>query len=438
MSNQPVPLRVQEAILKVASRCNLNCSYCYVYNKGDESWRDQPRVMSRDVVDALMIRVRNHCARHGLDSFTFHFHGGEPLLSGQQFFVDFVAAARRALEPGIKPLFRMQTNGTLLNDEWCRLLSGLNIGVGISIDGPEEVNDRHRVDHAGRGSYRDVRAGIAAALRGAVGTRRLPGILTVIDLDTDPVAVYEHVKELQVPVADFLLPDSTVDQPPPGFGRSETPYADWLLRIFDRWFTEKPVTVRIRIFEVLVAQILGFQRNVDFMGAGANELLFIETNGAIVPSVTLTVCAPGMTNIGANVLTHELDDVLRNDLVQLYHLSGQRLCDQCSACPVRALCGGGYLPHRYSARNGFANPSIYCADLMKLITHIQRAVADALPPEERRRLGLDDVLAYEAARRLLPAAPEASPRLGTSSAPLADELSGPRSPARRASLPLIA
>lgn len=409
MSASQAPLKAKELILKVASRCNLNCDYCYVYNKGDDSWRNQPRTMPREVVDAVIAKTRDHCLRHGVKRFIFHFHGGEPLLCGPEFFEYFVAAARRVLRPEVEPVFTMQTNGTLLTDELCRLLYYLEVGVGISLDGPEEINDRHRVDHAGRGSYREMRAGVAAALRTAPGTLNQLGVLTVIDINSDPIACYEHLKELGVHHADFLFPDCTIDQPPPGFAGSEAPYADWLIRIFDRWFVERPVPVRLRLFEVLIAQMLGFSRNLDFLGAGANEMLFIEANGAIAASVILNICTPGLASAGANVLTHDFDDVLRNELVQAYHLSGQRMCATCDGCPVRGICGGGYLPHRYSAANGFDNPSVYCADLMKLITHIRGALEASVPAERRATLRLAP-LSFEEARRLLPPRPTARRR----------------------------
>ena len=397
MGDPTTSLHVDTLIVKVASRCNLNCSYCYVYNLGDDSWRAQPRVMSTAVVHSLMVRVREHCARHGLERFSFIFHGGEPLLCGPQFFVDFVAAARAALSPTVMPSFVMQTNGTLLSDDWCRLLDELDIGYGISLDGPEAINDRYRVDHAGRGSYRDVRAGIEAAQRRPGGK---VGVLTVIDVEADPIACYEHLKELDISTVDFLLPDATYDKPPPV--RGETVYADWLIAIFDRWFAEKPLPIRIRIFEEIIGEILGAPSTLDCLGAARNELLVIETDGGIEPLGILNICAPGFTKVGANVATHALDDALATELARAYQLSGSRLCATCASCPVGDVCGGGYLPHRYGAGNGFDNPSVYCDDLLKLITHIQNAVVAALPDEARRQLGLAPLTFADARSMRLP------------------------------------
>ncbi len=84
-------------IYKVASRCNLDCSYCYEYNMGDNSWRDQPHFTSRGTAKKLATRVREHAEIHELDYVMFSFHGGEPLLAGPLFFRDLVHIIREGL-----------------------------------------------------------------------------------------------------------------------------------------------------------------------------------------------------------------------------------------------------------------------------------------------------------------------------------------------------
>src|SRR5713226_8596184 len=84
-------------ILKVASRCNLDCTYCYEYNMGDQSWRSQPHFVSLDTIRKSAQRVREHALRHGVKFVAFSFHGGEPLLAGQEFFADAVSAVREIL-----------------------------------------------------------------------------------------------------------------------------------------------------------------------------------------------------------------------------------------------------------------------------------------------------------------------------------------------------
>jgi uncharacterized protein len=389
--------RCSTAVLKIASRCNLNCKYCYVYNLGDNTWRDQPPIMSQDVVECFIRRVREHCLSHNLSQFVFIFHGGEPLLAGPSFFEHFVNYANRTLLPEISSLFTLQTNGTLLTKNWCTLFSRLGIGFGVSLDGPRAINDQNRIDHAGRGSYDRVIRGIDIALQNGIR----PGLLTVIDPLSDPDLIYEHVLSLGIEHIDFLLPEATYEVPPPGYDTESqlTLYADWLIRIFDRWFTQSPAYLRIRIFETIIASILGMPVGLDTMGTDTNEVLVIEADGGIEPIGSLKICGNGFTKIGADVFTHSLDEALDTELARHYVLSGQMLCSQCQGCPIRETCGGGYLPHRYHQENGFDNPSVYCRDLTKLITHIQNTVYDTYEgsgnPIPITRL------TFEEARRLL-------------------------------------
>jgi uncharacterized protein len=144
-------------VMKVASRCNLNCKYCYMYNLGDLSYLGQPKVMSDAVVTSSMEKIRQHCLRHDITDVRFVLHGGEPMLAGREFFRRFAREAQRVLRSEITPQFMMQTNGTLLDRDWLDLLCELQIAFGISLDGPPEVNDANRVDHGGGGSYAAVR-----------------------------------------------------------------------------------------------------------------------------------------------------------------------------------------------------------------------------------------------------------------------------------------
>jgi uncharacterized protein len=136
------------------------------------------------------------------------------------------------------------------------------------------------------------------------------------------------------------------------------------------------------------------------MGSGENQVLVIETDGSIEPIGSLKVCGNGFTKIGANVLTHSLDEALGNDLAALFYSSGDVLCATCRECALHEVCGGGYLPMRYSTDRGFDNPSAYCGDLMKLITHIQNRVVGELSEEQRIRLGLH-CISYAEARELV-------------------------------------
>lgn len=192
---------VDNYILKVASRCNLNCSYCYMYNKGDESYKLQPYRMSDATVAALLTRVKTHCLAQKLPFVSFCFHGGEPLLAGKEFFRSFVSLARATLGDSIQSTYALETNGTLLTRDWLDLFCELDIGFGISLDGPPAIQDRVRVNHAGAGSYHEVRRALDVVLADPRCDKLFGGILSVIDLATDPLEIYRHLREIGVHAA---------------------------------------------------------------------------------------------------------------------------------------------------------------------------------------------------------------------------------------------
>lgn len=368
---------------------------------GDSTYKNQPKLMPDEVVDATLEKTLLHCRKHGITNFSFIFHGGEPLLAGYDFFDKFVSKARHRLLPGITPFFVIQTNATLLTNQWCELFGKLDINVGISLDGTPEDNDRYRIDHAGKGSYARIVQGLKTAQESPF-LKNKPGLLSVLNVNSDPISTYRHFKSLKVKVAEFLLPDSTYDQPPPrAFNNKETPYADWLIKLFDCWINESNrERIHIGMFEQIITAILGGDDSNESMGNGNNELLVIETNGGIEAVDVLRICGDGFTRRNASVLTHEFDEALDNDLARLYHVSHKKLCKQCRACPVRDICGGGYLPHRYSSKSGFNNPSVYCHDLLKLITHIQNKVLEQMPQSILDSCGVS-LLSYEEAKQII-------------------------------------
>ena len=401
-------LKCTLAGVKIASRCNINCTYCYMYNKGDSSFLGRPKVMHENTVDNLMKRVKSHCSLHEIEEFTFVLHGGEPLLAGKEFFKSFVNKAKKALEPETKVLFSTQTNAILLDDEWCDLLAELDISIGISIDGTKEANDQYRIDHKGKGTYEKVVKGLKIT-QNSTSLRKKgieAGLLSVMNIETDPMEVYEHFKNLQVKSVDFGLPDNTYDDLPPGKTQQHrmhdqsTPYADWLIPIFDRWFYEKEHFLRIRFFEDIISLVLGKKISYDQVGQENLEILVIETDGSIEALDVLRICGDGFTQAGTNVDSNDIDEALQTELAKLYHTSKQKLTKQCTVCPVKEICGGGYIPHRYSKENGFNNPSLYCSDLLKMITHIQNRVLSELPQSVLERYDVE-LLSFEEAKRII-------------------------------------
>ena len=376
-----------------------------MYNMGDESYGSQPHRMASQTVSALLMRVASHCSEENLRTVTFIFHGGEPLLAGAGFFRSFVRTASAILGTGITAAYALQTNGTLVTTDWLDLFAELKIGFGISLDGPIAVHDANRVTRGGGGSYVQVRRAIDMVLADPRMADLFGGVLTVINLAADPIELYHHYRAIGLRRCDFLLPDGTYDHPPPGLSVDKpetTPYADWLIAIFDEWFANEDTSLSIRIFEDIIRLLFSPGFGNDALGGGQNGALVIETDGGIEPIDVLKICGEAFTKLGLNVRRDEIRDACAVELVQLYQKGAAILCDTCRTCPVVAICGGGYLPHRYSSLSGFANVSVYCHDLMKLIIHVRNQVLNSVPAETREKLGVK-ALSYDEARHRLDA-----------------------------------
>ncbi|HAS41490.1 MAG TPA: radical SAM protein [Microscillaceae bacterium] len=394
-------------VVKIASRCNINCTYCYMYNKGDETYLSQPKKMSDEVVDTMLQRVRYHCLKHGIEYFRFVLHGGEPLLTGKDFIRTFVKKARRVLLPDTKPVFSIQTNALLLDQEWVALFKELGIHVGISIDGVKEVNDEYRVDHQGKGTYDRVVAGIQQLhdfnADKAPKEQVHPGAILVVNPDSDPVEAYHHFKELGLKAIKPVLPDYTYEDLPENFDPEDTthtPFGDWLIALFDEWFQDQENQIRVSLFKEIIELLLGSESGTDTVGNDEVGVIVVETDGGIETVDALKVCGHGFTKEGLNVLQHEFDESLDTSLAGMYFMSKKQLCNQCQACPVNEICGGGFIPHRYSRKNGFNNPSIYCYGLMKLMTHIQGRVLGQFPKALLEESGIE-ILTFEKAYQML-------------------------------------
>lgn len=360
--------------MKVAERCNLNCSYCYMYNQGDQSYLKRPKVMSAATFSAMLGRIKEYCEARA-SQILICFHGGEPLLVGYDR-LEAMAEEARATLGGYLGGLKIQTNATLIDNAWADLLKRNRIGVGISLDGPKEINDKVRVDFAGRGSHDAIIRGLRMLQKKAIDC----SILSVVNPGESGLAAYHHFRQLGVKKIIFLLPDVDRDRKQAWYGHlGETPVADYLLPIFDAWMDEDDAEIRLHPFwDMLVLARHGQCRN-DAFGNPPVTYLIIESDGAIQPLDVLRGCDPEMVETHMNVHEHGFDQVVTSSPLLNNIMTGNiPLCDTCTKCSYVDVCGGGYLPHRYSQENGFDNPSSWCADIKKIYAHMfERVMAYA-------------------------------------------------------------
>ena len=367
------PTPVRDFIVKVHERCNLACDYCYVYESEDLSWRDRPAIMSPETWRTTVEKIHRHVRRHGTTRIRVILHGGEPMLLGAARIGELAADLRATLEPGCDVEVGMQTNGVLLNERALTHLRRHRIKVGISIDGTRADHDRHRVFRNGNGSFDKVSAALEL-LRRPENRPCFAGLLCTVAPDADPVETYATLRSFDPPLINFLLPHANWAHPPYRPGGAPTAYGDWLVQVFDIWYSEhKPPGVHL--FEDVITLLLGGRGSSEQIGLSPAALVVIESDGMIEQADSLKTAYAGAPVTGLSIHENEIDEIFTDPGVVARQLGVAALSAQCFDCPIRDVCGGGHYAHRYRAGVGFRNPSVYCEDMKRIIGHVRDRVA---------------------------------------------------------------
>jgi len=336
--------RITSFLVKIASRCNLDCDYCYVYHHADQSWRNMPRLLSDVHRDSFCQRLSEHVRAEGLGQVAVILHGGEPLLAGHLAIVRFADEVRSAVGPGVEVDIGIQTNGLLLSDEVLDALEEARIGVSLSMDGPREAHDLHRTTRRGRSSYDKVQAALERL-------RRRPavfaGVIAVIDASVPADRLLRFFDAHGVTRLDFLLPDSHHERPPPGRDVDPQLYERWLTDAFDTWLDQYP-HIAVRTFEALLDGVAGLPSATDAFGYGDVSLVTLETDGTWHDLDVLKVAGEGSTRLMGTVTDTSIAMLAGSEALAGHRrlLMKTGLSKTCQGCQVVDICGGGAVPHR--------------------------------------------------------------------------------------------
>jgi uncharacterized protein len=352
VGDQAPGVRFSAALLKVASRCNLNCDYCYVYNHADQSWRDQPPFMAPSVVGQFAQRLAEYVRATDTAEFSVVFHGGEPLLYGADRLAQAATIVRAAVPAGCALDVSLQTNGTLLTDDGLRALAAAGIQISVSLDGPRWANDRHRLTHAGESSFDATAATLRRLVQDHPGLLR--GVIAVIDPDVPARDLFAFFADVGVPRLDLLLPDATHADPPALRDREP-----------DRYRARLPV----RWFDAVLASRLGVPSPTDAMGFGGISLVVVETDGSYTDHDVFKITRPGAAQLPASVFTTSLQELSRRPELAEHarRLTLAGMPDECRSCPVVEACGAGAIMHRFHPTRELDAPTVYCAELFALL-----------------------------------------------------------------------
>ncbi len=303
--------------------------------------------------------------------FSMVLHGGEPLMLGASGLRHFLSLLREVL-PDTYPI-GIQTNGILLTREILDICSKFRTSLAVSIDGPRRINDRARLDHKNQSTFDRVIHGITQ-LRTHPGADFLyAGLLAVVDPATDPVEVYGFFKDLNPPSVDFLYRDGNHSRLPPGKESSDsTEYGSWMVRLLDCYLTD-PEPIPIRVFDDMLKLIIGGKATKEGTGLSDFGIVIFDTDGQITKNDTLKSAYEGADRFASTWMVGETQilDLLDSEEYRQYHELQKPTSSTCLQCPELQVCGGGMTAHRWNNRNGYGNPTVYCADQLLLINHMR-------------------------------------------------------------------
>ena len=366
----------------IGSICNLGCRYCYylqaehLYPKG-ESFR-----MADDVLERYIAQHIEACPD---EVIRFSWHGGEPTVLGLDYFRKIVALQRKYQPSNRQIINGMQTNGTLLDEQWCRFMAEEGFAVGLSLDGPREIHDQYRVTKDGRPTHELTMRGYQLLRNYDVST----DILCVVNSDNvrHPTEVYQFFKQIKAPYVSFLpmveSQPGTQNGVSPLTMQAET-WGDFLCTIFDEWVSEDIGRIKVQIFEEATRTAFGQEHSLCIFRPVCGDIPVVEHNGDFFS------CDHFVTP------EHRLGNICRTPLVELLESPAQRafgqakletLPDYCRECDVRDMCNGECPKNRFCRTpDGEAGLNYLCAGYKRFFTHCTPFVSEVAAQWRRQRL----------------------------------------------------
>jgi len=375
----------------IGSLCNLDCTYCYYLSK--EELLEQK---TRRITDAILERyIAEYIAAQDAKEIVFTWHGGEPTLMGLPFFRRVVELQAKHLPPGRSVSNDLQTNGTLLDDEWCRFLAENQFLVGLSIDGPRDLHDAHRPTKGGGRSFDKVFA--AARLLQAHGVV-VSALVTVNRINAkQPLVVYRFLRdELGVRYIQFIpcVEPRNFERVAPGhygdaeLARADSPRArpdhalsivtpwsvdpdDWgtfLAEVFDEWAAHDRGRVRVNLFESMLAQLAGKPSHLCTSSPVCGKNLAIENDGRVYSCDHFVYPEYELGRLGERSLAEMVFSLEQLEFGLAKH---NALPGECKRCPYLKLCWGECPRTRIlKTEPGEGNLSYLCRGWKRFYSHV--------------------------------------------------------------------
>lgn len=350
------PVAFQVMAKPMSSVCNLNCTYCYYLEKEKLYSKSASYRMNATVLESF---VKQYIDAQETPVVTFVWQGGEPTMKGIDFYKKIVVLQKK-YAGGKKIENALQTNGTLLNDEWCEFLKENNFLVGISIDGPQEIHDLHRPTKAGTTSFDKVIKGI-----GLLKKHRIEfNTLTVVNNSNVhfPLEIYNFLKNIGSTYIQFLpvverraveinktelslvLPDHPGKALVTEWSVNPEKYGKFLITVFDEWVRNDVGKYFVQLFDVSLANWIGEDPGLCVFNETCGDALVMEHNGDIYSCDHFVY----PKHILGNILETPLKFLAKSEKQKKF---GQdkltSLPKYCLQCEYRFACHGECPKHRF-------------------------------------------------------------------------------------------
>jgi serine-type anaerobic sulfatase-maturating enzyme len=344
--------RITSLLIKPASAvCNMDCSYCFYLDREADPYKALPaRRMDFDTLERLVSTY----LFYSYPSSVFAYQGGEPTLAGLPFFEKAVRLQEEHGRGGQSVTNAMQTNGLLLDQGWCDLFKSYNWLLGVSLDGPEPVNDLYRYNKEGRGTWKRVVESVELLQKNKVDFN----ILCVVSQANvgKPKELYRFYRSMGldnlqfIPLAEF----DGLGNPLPYTITAEQ-YGRFLCEIFDLWWPERR-RVRIRGFDNIAESLAGQKPGTCTMHETCDSYVVVEYNGDVFPCDFFVENSWKLGNINVD----SWPEIARR--TKRYSFASKKTIAHadCQVCEYQSICHGGCPKFRHGPRHDFGDLDYFC------------------------------------------------------------------------------
>src|ERR1051325_5793421 len=353
--------RITSLLIKPASAvCNLDCEYCFYLDRDADPYKALPaRRMSYDTLERLV----DTYLFYSFPNSTFAFQGGEPTLAGLPFFEKLVGFQKQYGRDGQSVSNALQTNGTLLDKNWCDLFRSYQWLIGLSLDGPQEVNDRYRFNKEGRGTWKRVMETVELLKKERVEFNVLC-VLSQANL-ANQKELYPFYRNLGMNNLQFIpLAEFDREGNPLPFTITPEQYGRFMLETFDLWWPERR-KVRIRYFDNLAEALAGQKPGNCTMHETCDSYVVVEYNGDVYPCDFFVEQSWKLGNVNLD----SWPEIARR--TRRYSFASKKTLahPECQVCEYQSICHGGCPKFRHGPHADFNDLDYFCAAYKMIYAH---------------------------------------------------------------------